>query len=72
MGRRGLAPATREAYGRFAGSYLVLLEARGIAVLDGAGQRQCAGVFGIPTGPVGQVVAVFAAKALAARGSPHI
>ena len=36
MGRRGLAPATREAYGRVARSYLVFLEARGIAVLDGA------------------------------------
>jgi len=33
MGRRGLAPATREAYGRVARSYLVFLEARGIAVL---------------------------------------
>ena len=37
MGRRGLAPATREAYGRVARGYLVFLEARGIAVLDGAG-----------------------------------
>ena len=36
MGRRGLAPATREAYGRVARSYLVFLEARGIAVLDEA------------------------------------
>ena len=36
MGRRGLAPATREAYGRVARSYLLFLEARGIAVLDGA------------------------------------
>ncbi|EUA00744.1 putative integrase/recombinase domain protein [Mycobacterium kansasii 824] len=36
MGRRGLAPATREAYGRVARSYLVFLERRGIAVLDGA------------------------------------
>ncbi len=36
MGRRGLAPATREAYGRVARSYLVFLEKRGIAVLDGA------------------------------------
>ena len=36
MGRRGLAPATREAYGRVARSYLVFLEGRGIAVLDGA------------------------------------
>jgi integrase len=39
MGRRGLAPATREAYGRVARSYLVFLEARGITVLvsvDGA------------------------------------
>ena len=36
MGRRGLALATREAYGRVARSYLVFLEARGIAVLDGA------------------------------------
>ena len=33
---RGLAPATREAYGRVARSYLVFLEQRGIAVLDGA------------------------------------
>jgi hypothetical protein len=31
MGRRGLAPATREAYGRVARSYLVFLEGRGIA-----------------------------------------
>src|SRR5262249_17728345 len=36
MGRRGLAPATREAYGRVARSYLVFLEGRGIAVLDEA------------------------------------
>lgn len=36
MGLRGLAPATRAAYGRVARSYLVFLEARGIAVLDGA------------------------------------
>jgi integrase len=36
MGRRGLAPATREAYGRVARSYLVFLEGRGIVVLDGA------------------------------------
>jgi integrase len=36
MGLRGLAPATREAYGRVARSYLVFLEERGIAVLDGA------------------------------------
>ena len=36
MGRRGLAPATREAYGRVARSYLVFLERRGVAGLDGA------------------------------------
>ena len=36
MDRRGLAPATREAYGRVARSYLVFLEGRGIAVLDRA------------------------------------
>ena len=36
MGRRGLAPATCEAYGRVARGYLVFLEARGVAVLDGA------------------------------------
>lgn len=36
MGRRGLAPATSEAYGRVARSYLVFLEKRGIAALDGA------------------------------------
>jgi hypothetical protein len=36
MGRRGLAPATCEAYGRVARGYLVFLEALGIAVLDGA------------------------------------
>ena len=36
MGRRGLAPATREAYGRVARGYLVFLEERGIADLDGA------------------------------------
>jgi hypothetical protein len=36
MGRRGLAPATREAYGRVARGYLVFLESRGIALLDGA------------------------------------
>jgi integrase len=35
-GRRGLAKATREAYGRVARSYLVFLEGRGIAVLDSA------------------------------------
>jgi hypothetical protein len=36
MGRRGLAAATREAYGRVARGYLVFLEARGVAALDGA------------------------------------
>lgn len=36
MGRRGLAPATCEAYGRVARGYLVFLESRGVAVLDGA------------------------------------
>jgi integrase len=36
VGRRGLAPATREAYGRVARGYLVFLEGRGIAVLGGA------------------------------------
>ena len=36
MGRRGLASATCEAYGRVARSYLVFLERRGIAVLDEA------------------------------------
>ena len=36
MGRRRLAPATREAYGKVARSYLVFLEGRGIVVLDGA------------------------------------
>jgi integrase len=36
MGRRGLAPAAREAYGRVARSYLVFLEGRGIAEFDGA------------------------------------
>jgi hypothetical protein len=35
MGRRGLAPATRAAYGRVARSYLVFLEERGIAELGG-------------------------------------
>jgi hypothetical protein len=36
MGRRGLAPATRAAYGRVARSYLVFLEERGIAEFDEA------------------------------------
>ncbi len=36
MGRRGLAPATRAAYGRVARSYLVFLEERGIVELGGA------------------------------------
>jgi integrase len=36
MSRRGLAPATCEAYGRVARSYLVFLEARGITALDKA------------------------------------
>jgi hypothetical protein len=36
MGRRGLAPATRDAYGRVARSYLVFLEERGIVDLDEA------------------------------------
>jgi integrase len=36
MGRRGLAPATRAAYGRVARSYLVFLEQRGISGLDAA------------------------------------
>ena len=51
MGRRGLAPATREAYGRVARSYLVFLEARGIAVLDGADSASVLAFLGIPTGP---------------------
>jgi integrase len=36
MDRRGLAPATRAAYGQVARSYLVFLEERGVAELDGA------------------------------------
>jgi integrase len=36
MGRRGLAPATREAYGRVARRYLVFLEGRGISEFDEA------------------------------------
>ena len=36
MGRRGLAPATRAAYGRVARRYLVFLEERGIGDLDAA------------------------------------
>jgi hypothetical protein len=36
MGRRGLAPTTRAAYGRVARSYLVFLEQRGITGLDAA------------------------------------
>jgi integrase len=36
MGRRGLAPATRDAYGRVARGYLVFLEQRGIAGLESA------------------------------------
>jgi integrase len=36
MAGRGLAPATREAYGRVARGYLVFLEQRGISDLDGA------------------------------------
>ncbi|HEY5272766.1 MAG TPA: tyrosine-type recombinase/integrase [Acidimicrobiales bacterium] len=36
MDDRGLAPATRSAYGRVARSYLVFLEQRGTARLDGA------------------------------------
>lgn len=36
MAERGLAPATRAAYGRIARSYLVFLEGCGVRVLDGA------------------------------------
>jgi len=36
MDERGLAPATRAAYGRVAGSYLVFLESHGICCLDAA------------------------------------
>jgi hypothetical protein len=36
MGDRGLAPATREAYGRVARGYLVFLESRGVFGLDAA------------------------------------
>lgn len=36
MADRGLAPATRDAYGRVARGYLVFLESRGIGCLDGA------------------------------------
>ena len=36
MSERGLAPATRDAYGRVARGYLVFLEARGIGYLDKA------------------------------------
>ena len=36
MDERGLAPATRAAYGRVASSYLVFLEDRGVTSLDGA------------------------------------
>src|SRR4051794_23998104 len=58
MGRRGLAPATRGAYGRVARSYLVFLEARGITALDEADGSQRSGVLGIAAGQMGQVVAV--------------
>lgn len=37
MDDRGLAPATRDAYGRVSRSYLVFLESRGICCLDDAG-----------------------------------
>lgn len=36
MDDRGLAPATRDAYGRVARGYLVFLESRGVDCLDGA------------------------------------
>ncbi len=36
MGHRGLAPTTRDAYGRVARNYLVFLEQRGVAHLDEA------------------------------------
>ena len=71
MGCRGLAPATREAYGRVARSYLVFLEGRGIAVLDGADGGSCPGVFGIPTGSVGQVVAVLGGVELSSVPEVH-
>ncbi len=36
MGQRGLAPATRDAYGRVSRSYLAFLESRGVGCLDEA------------------------------------
>ncbi|SMY10795.1 Site-specific recombinase XerD [Brevibacterium jeotgali] len=45
MHERGLAPATREAYGRVARGYLVYLEDQGISDLDDAGPATITGYF---------------------------
>ena len=58
MDRRGLAPATRAAYGRVARSYLVFLEERGIAELGGADAASVLRLLRVPAGQVGQVVLV--------------
>ena len=71
MGRRGLAPATCEAYGRVARGYLVFLEARGIAVLDGADGASVLAILGVATGPVGQVVAVLGGVELSSVPQVH-
>ena len=71
MRRRGLAPATREAYGRVARSYLVFLE-RTRSRSAGRGRwRQCRGVSGILAGPVGQVVAVLGGVELSSVPEVH-
>ena len=51
--RRGLAAATRAAYGRVARSYLVFLEGRGIAELGGGRWCQCVGFLGVLVGQMG-------------------
>ena len=72
MGRRGLAPATREAYGRVARSHLLFLEAGGYRSAGRGGRASVLAFLKSLLDRVGQVVAAFAAMALAARGSPHI
>ena len=72
MGRRGLAPAIREAYGRVARSHLLFLEAGGYRSAGRGGRASVLAFLKSLLDRVGQVVAAFAAMALAARGSPHI
>ena len=71
MADRGLAPATREAYGRVSRGYLSFLESRGIFCLEAAGRWKCSGVLGIIVGQVGEALPVLGGVELPAVPGLH-